>query len=106
MPKKSLKKQEHEKRKQEFKKWITKQPCAICGFPGVLHEDGEYYNDPSHIKTRGSGGDDIGNIVPNCRRCHSKMHSIGIKHFSLIYQVDLVQLAKRYGDHYRARIGS
>lgn len=41
---------------------IKKYPCCICGVRPC---------DPSHIKTVGSGGDDVRhNVVPMCRTHH------------------------------------
>lgn len=48
---------------------IKEGRCIVCGARGC---------DPDHIKTRGSGGDDIPtNIVPQCRRHHSDRHALG-----------------------------
>ena len=35
-------------------------------------------NDPAHIKSRGSGGDDIEeNLLTLCRKCHTTQHAYG-----------------------------
>lgn len=55
-----------------FKK-LRNSPCCVCGSTP---------SDPSHIKSRGSGGSDtIWNVVPHCRRCHSLWHSMGRDEF-------------------------
>lgn len=47
--------------------------CCICG---------AMPSDPSHIKTRGSGGPDLGfNVVPKCRDHHREWGRIGWKKF-------------------------
>ena len=62
------------------------QPCAICGRPGVAH----------HLKTVGSGGDDVPeNLVVLCPyRCHSEIHTIGRQRFEERYGVDLAAIAR------------
>ena len=43
---------------------------------------GESRPDPAHIKTKGSGGDDIPeNLVPLARRFHTEQHTIGWRRF-------------------------
>ena len=50
-----------------------KSPCIICG---------RCPSDPSHIKTKGSGGHDLPyNIVPKCRMHHIEWGQIGWKKF-------------------------
>ena len=47
---------------------IAKRDCVSCP-----QKNGDRYNpiDPSHIKTKGSGGPDTDwNVVAHCRRCH------------------------------------
>jgi hypothetical protein len=47
--------------------------CIVCGVRGC---------DPAHIKTKGSGGDDIeNNLMPLCRKHHSEQHATGIVSF-------------------------
>lgn len=75
--------------------------CAICGKPGTLHDDGRYYLDPSHVKTRGSGGGDLGNVYPSCRACHQKLHKVGVKKFGQINGIDLAALATDYAKRYQ-----
>lgn len=78
----------------EFLEWIRLHSCCVCGSPGVLHEDGMWRNDPSHIKSRGAGGEDFGNVVPKCRFCHSRYHSMGRKKFQEKHQINLSKIAK------------
>lgn len=52
------------------------QPCEICGRLGVGH----------HIKTRGSGGDDVvNNLVTLCQYHHREIHDLGTFTFSQKY---------------------
>lgn len=46
--------------------------CQICGFRGNTEKH--------HIKSKGSGGDDIPeNLIEVCRICHTKIHTGQIK---------------------------
>lgn len=46
--------------------------CEICGKKGQTEKH--------HIKTKGSGGDDIEeNLIEVCRICHTKVHQGNIK---------------------------
>lgn len=54
-------------------------PCVRCGKPPP--------NDPAHIKSKGSGGDDIDdNLLPLCRECHRYQHWIGWPRFAVTHQ--------------------
>jgi predicted restriction endonuclease len=53
------------------------RPCTVCRRVG---------SDPAHIKSRGSGGDDIEwNIMPLCRSHHQEQHKTGWFSFSEKY---------------------
>lgn len=75
--------------------------CCTCGRPGVLHDDGRYYLDPSHVKSRGSGGKEEDNVVPQCRQCHSKYHQMGKRRYEETFDINMEDLAKYYGSLYR-----
>jgi 5-methylcytosine-specific restriction endonuclease McrA len=46
-------------------------PCAACGAKPP--------SDPDHIRTRGAGGtDDLWNLMPLCRKCHTLKHAQGL----------------------------
>ena len=84
-----------------YRKWIKSRPfCCICGAPGEMHEDGKRYLDPSHVKSRGSGGGDQGNLVPKCRRHHTQFGTIGKKQFEMIHSVNLDERAAAYAEKY------
>lgn len=54
---------------------IRLKPCIACGHTR---------SDAAHIKSKGSGGDDIeSNLLPLCRVCHSLQHRIGWSQFLL-----------------------
>lgn len=52
---------------------VRAKPCCICG---------RWPSDPSHVKSRGSGGPDTPwNVVPMCREHHREWHQIGPSKF-------------------------
>lgn len=57
---------------------VRGSPCCVCG----------RYAEPAHVKSRGSGGDDVPeNIVPLCRIHHTIQHAMGWKRFKEKYPV-------------------
>lgn len=56
----------------EYAEWITRHECVDCG--GYTGQDrfGEWRCDASHVKTKGSGGGEYNNLIPQCRNCHIK----------------------------------
>lgn len=79
--------------------------CCTCGRPGVLHDNGCYYLDPSHVKSRGSGGGDENNIVPQCRECHTRYGIMGRRRYEETHEVNMQDLANYYGKLYREAHG-
>lgn len=61
-------------------------PCCVCGKPGP--------SDPDHVRTKGAGGKDRGNIVPLCRRHHDEKGCKGIGWIQQTYGVDLWVVAR------------
>lgn len=59
---------------KKFFEWIREQPCCICGSGYWDIDKGMWRNTVSHIKTRGSGGQDLDNCVPMCliNFCHQE----------------------------------
>jgi hypothetical protein len=72
--------------------WVREMPCCNCGWPGPSH--------PHHVKTRGAGGPDVGNLVPLCPFCHSELHTMGRRSFALMYEIDLAAIARNLGERY------
>jgi hypothetical protein len=62
-------------------------PCCSCGAPPP--------SDPDHVRTRGAGGRDAGNVVPLCRRCHQQRHALGVLRWQLERRVSLAEEAAR-----------
>ncbi len=56
-----------------FFNFIRSQYCILCGkFDAWNDIDSKPVNTISHVKTRGSGGEDFNNCVPMCTFCHIK----------------------------------
>lgn len=90
--------------------WIRRLPCVICrrlsSDPHLIFTAayGSYMGGPSdaaHVKTRGSGGDDIGNLIPLCRRHHQEQHRIGVRSFEDRHLVDLTYEARSFAALYQ-----
>ena len=73
----------------EYLAYIRTLPCVICGASGV---------DPAHVRSRGAGGDDVGNTVPLCRECHDSQHTVGRVSFERKHRVDLALAAAGYAE--------
>jgi hypothetical protein len=84
------------RRNDVYREWIRTLPCTLLGrkrsmfvsFPqgDCIEYVGEHHRcapgdviDPAHVKSRGAGADDVGQIVPLCHTEHSRQHQHGIK---------------------------
>lgn len=55
--------------------FVRTLPCIAC------YKEGR--NDAHHVKTKGSGGDDVPeNLLSLCRTDHQKIHKIGLTKFA------------------------
>lgn len=50
----------------EYKDWITQQPCCICHCRGEYHDDGTWRVTPSHMRTKGAQHGHYFNLLPMC----------------------------------------
>jgi len=85
-------------RNAEYRHWIASLPCILA--------DRHRCHGPvecCHVKTRGAGGDDVGNCFPGCRWVHQKQHLKGIKTFQALYSLDLTKIAKQLEAHWVLR---
>lgn len=72
---------------KELLKSFHNRYCAVCNTRG---------SDPAHIKSVGSGGDDVEeNVVPLCRACHQEQGKIGIVSFALKYPAFLMAIESK-----------
>jgi hypothetical protein len=81
---------------EAFRDWIRSLPCCLRGCITRTRVE------CAHVKTRGAGGEDVGNCVPLCRAHHEHQHLIGIKSFQAFHHVDLKDLAARTGADFLA----
>ena len=75
----------------EYIEWLKDQRCCITHRYGV---------DPAHVKTRGSGGDDLYNCVPMVHSLHDELGRIGIKTFQRKYAIDLSAVASHFTERF------
>jgi hypothetical protein len=71
-------------------------PCLVCDRPPP--------SDPAHVRARGAGGKDAGNVVPLCRKHHQFMSGVngGIKALEKRFQVSLEVAASAVLDAVRS----
>lgn len=94
------------KKNREFLNWITELPCIACHSKGTIHDDGNYHTVPAHLKSRGAGGDDVGNVVPLCWNDHVIQHSIGWKEFEKRMGINAKELALLCGELWECTRGN
>lgn len=87
-----LKPVNHARRKRRRKECFGPQaklartlPCCVCKRRPP--------SDPAHVRSRGAGGKDRGNVIPLCRTCHDRQGSMGIKSFQEWAAVDFWEVA-------------
>ena len=70
---------------------IRGMPCTI-----LTHSTGTCsgITEPAHVRIRGAGGDDVGNVIPLCQRHHRIQHDAGIQTFQLMYNIDMAEIAR------------
>jgi 5-methylcytosine-specific restriction endonuclease McrA len=77
----------------KVKNYRSTLPCLVCS------ESGENRVTWHHLKTRKSGGgDEDFNLMPLCQRCHTEVHTIGLKSFAKKYpSVSEWLISKQWG---------
>ena len=90
----------------EYQEWIRGFACIAGDRDGILRACalGSAVIECAHVKSRGAGGDDIGNCVPLCHYHHQQQHTIGIRSFQQRHGLDLYAIAADLGRIYRARL--
>jgi hypothetical protein len=87
---------------EAFREYVRGLPCLMRShapwWSDLWQCDGPV--ECAHVKTRGAGGADAGNIVPLCRRHHAMQHAVGIRTFQSDFALDLRAAAARvWADH-------
>ena len=57
----------------------------------------------AHVRSRGAGGNDFGNVVDLCSHHHREQHQIGIRSFEAKYNIDMAQEAQRLATEWNNR---
>ena len=86
------------RRDPQYAAWIRTQPCLLEGHHGGTQEDWHRCwgrVQVCHVKSRGAGGNDHGNIIPLCAAAHDEQHRMGIRSFAQRWGVVLADEAER-----------
>lgn len=73
-----------------YREWIRSLTCEAVesgGCNGTVQA--------AHVRTRGAGGADRGNLVPLCAKHHGLQHDMGIKSFQAAYGLDMKAIAAK-----------
>lgn len=100
------------RRDPKFLQYVREQDCILQaragsrGYTNVGYHVCGFYPDrpiiePAHLKTRGSGGGDLGNVVSLCPKAHDEQEGRTAE-FELKYNVDLKREAGKIEDRYLA----
>ena len=89
--------------------WIREEPCVLAGWRHPLAPEdwgSQWYHVcngktvPAHVKSRGAGAYDLGDVIPLCSGAHNVQHSIGIKSWQATWKIDAAKLAVEYARRY------
>lgn len=72
-------------RDRERMKHCASLPCLACLLTGRRQES---RTQADHIRTRGAGGKETGNLWPLCAHHHDERHLKGIETFEAMYHLD------------------
>ena len=98
-----------------YRAWIRQWECVIGGaYRAALFVNtrGRFYEhrcfgrvQVCHVKSRGAGGPDHGNVVPMCAGAHEEQHRRGLRAFEKRYRCDLASAAASYWARYKVERG-
>lgn len=74
-------------------------PCAPCLSTGATQETP---TQACHLKSRGAGGPDAGNLWPGCARHHIEQHVDGVVTFQKRHRLNLARVCERIERAYQA----
>lgn len=68
-----------QRRDAEYAEWIRSLPCALTGKLNSKLEPHQCEGpiEATHVRSRGAGGDDYGNLLPLDHRAHQDQHRAG-----------------------------
>jgi hypothetical protein len=86
---------------EAYREWIRGLPCILldrCLYIGTVPLAHICTGDRQacHVKNRGAGGKDRGNLYPGCGAAHEHQHRLGIRSFEATWKLDLTFLAGEY----------
>ena len=91
----------------DYRAFIRTQPCILGGpWRARLACDarGRFLEhrcvgriQACHVKSRGAGGKDVGNLYPGCALAHDEQHRIGIPAFQKRWGINLAKIAAGLG---------
>lgn len=84
-------------RDKSYLSWIGGLPC---GAPKGSHHGPV---DAAHVKSRGAGGADFGNLIPLCRWHHARQHEVGIQTFAELHWGSVDELRRIAAEVYPAQ---
>ena len=88
-------------RDDDYRAFVRAWPCAIG-------PDANCWGDVQacHVKTRGAGGMDRGNLWPGCLTHHAEQHAMDIVSFQRHYGIDLERVAHELERLYETRVAA
>lgn len=97
---------------EDYRRWIRERSCTVAGAYNPQkpeRRDCDFYPwrsgmECAHVKTRGSGGVDVGNIVPLCPAHHDEQEG-RIAWFEQRYSVNLRAVASALAARWKEEHG-
>ena len=94
---------------ETYRRCIRALPCVLLGKRVRIRDHPEAWEthecfgavQACHVKTRGAGGGDVGNLYPGCVRAHGSQHFIGIRSFQERWQINLTEIAAKLGEQWK-----
>jgi hypothetical protein len=90
---------------EAYREFIRAQPCILAGRGRVIEEHATWARAVGHfcfaavrachVKARGAGGPDMGNLYPACDAAHDEQHAVGIPTFEKQWEISLPKIAEQ-----------
>lgn len=82
---------------ETYRDWVRQRPCLIASrvaqLSGRLHRCGDRI-EVCHVRSRGAGGEDHGNVVAMCWIAHFQQGLLGIRGFNEWWGIGLASAAR------------